>query len=100
MTPQSVDSVGTERRLVEEFYNLPVHVNPGLILAPLLNHSLRTLQGDSRFRHPIRSLGLGRSSRSTPLEENEEKLRPFVCEMASQNENAQPVRTAGRQTKL
>ena len=36
MTPQSVDSVGSERRLVEEFYNLPVLVNPGLILAPLL----------------------------------------------------------------
>ena len=36
MTPQSVDSVGAERRLVEEFYNLPVHANPGLILAPLL----------------------------------------------------------------
>ncbi len=31
------------------------------------------------------------------LEENEKKLKPFVCEMAGQNENAQPVRTAGHQ---
>ena len=36
MTPQSVGSIGVKRRLVEEFYNLPIHVNPGLILGPLL----------------------------------------------------------------
>ncbi len=60
MTPQSVDSVGTERRLVEEFYNLPVHVNPGLILAPLLSTETGVeLCGKSR---PVveRSKGLDR----------------------------------------
>jgi len=37
MTPQSVGLVRAERRLVEEFYNCPLHVNAGLILAPFLS---------------------------------------------------------------
>ena len=37
MTPQSVGLVRAERRLVEEFYNCPLHVNAGLILAQFLS---------------------------------------------------------------
>ena len=39
MTPQSVDLVRAERRLVEEFFNPPLQVNAGLILAPFLSGS-------------------------------------------------------------
>jgi hypothetical protein len=41
MTPQSVGLVRAERRLVEEFYNCPLHVNAGLILAPFLSGDLK-----------------------------------------------------------
>ena len=41
MTPQSVGLVRAERRLVEEFYNCPLHVNAGLILAPFLSENRR-----------------------------------------------------------
>ena len=62
MTPQSVDSVDTERRLVEEFYNLPVHVNPGLILAPFLSGYL---QSSSRINDYLPVLTSLESFRST-----------------------------------
>lgn len=41
MTPQSVGLVRAERRLVEEFYNCPLHVNAGLILASFLSENRR-----------------------------------------------------------
>ena len=57
MTPQSVGLVRAERRLVEEFYNCPLHVNAGLILAPFLSQasvrrirSRKLLNGKSSWR--------------------------------------------------
>ena len=44
MTPQSVGLVRAERRLVEEFYNCPLHVNAGLILAPFLRKKYQGLK--------------------------------------------------------